>query len=66
MGSSRDLSQQDFKLTYMRKNYAFCLVGVCFTILMFVWLVRGSLCELHIKQGNTELSAYLAYEVEQR
>ncbi|HEC8369065.1 TPA: Hok/Gef family protein [Salmonella enterica subsp. enterica serovar Muenchen] len=50
----------------MRKNYAFCLVGVCFTILMFVWLVRGSLCELHIKQGNTELSAYLAYEVEQR
>lgn len=26
----------------------------------------GSLCELHIRQGNTELSAYLAYEVEKR
>ncbi|MFJ7171672.1 Hok/Gef family protein [Citrobacter freundii] len=31
-----------------------------------VWMVRGLLCELHIKQGNTVLSAYLAYEVEQR
>ncbi|EAS2081266.1 Hok/Gef family protein [Salmonella enterica] len=26
-------------------------------------MVRGSLCELHIKQGNIELSAYLACEV---
>ncbi|OQM39131.1 Hok/Gef family protein [Citrobacter braakii] len=50
----------------MRRNYVFCLVVVCFTILMFLWMVRGSLCELHIKQGNIELSAYLAYEVEQR
>lgn len=32
----------------------------------FGLMVRGSLCELHIRQGNTELSAYLAYEVEQR
>lgn len=41
-------------------------VVVCITILILVWMVRGSLCELHIRQGNTELSAYLAYEVEQR
>ncbi|EAB9315002.1 Hok/Gef family protein [Salmonella enterica subsp. enterica] len=26
-------------------------------------MVRGSLCELHIKQGSIELSAYLACEV---
>lgn len=50
----------------MRRSYVLCLVVVCFTILLFVWMVRGSLCELHIKQGSTELSAYLAYEVETR
>lgn len=44
----------------MRRNYVFCLVVVCITILILVWMVRGSLCELHIRQGNTELSAYLA------
>ncbi|EBJ7125068.1 small toxic polypeptide [Salmonella enterica subsp. enterica serovar Montevideo] len=50
----------------MRRNYVFCLVVVCCTILALVWMVRGSLCEFHIKQGNTKLSAYLAYKVEQR
>ncbi|MEE7094893.1 Hok/Gef family protein [Escherichia coli O10] len=50
----------------MRRSYVFCLVVVCITILIFVWMVRGSLCELHIRLGNTELSAYLAYEVEKR
>ena len=50
----------------MRRSTLLCLVVVCFTVLVFVWMVRGSLCELHIKQGSTELTAYLAYEVEQR
>ncbi|EBY2674703.1 Hok/Gef family protein [Salmonella enterica subsp. enterica serovar Brandenburg] len=50
----------------MRRSTLLCLVVVCITVLAFVWMVRGSLCELHIKQGSTELSAYLAYEVEQR
>ncbi|MDS1913314.1 MULTISPECIES: Hok/Gef family protein [Enterobacter] len=50
----------------MRRSAVLCLVVVCITILIFIWMVRGSLCELHIKQGNTELIAYLAYEVETR
>lgn len=50
----------------MRRSAVLCLVVVCITILIFIWMVRGSLCELHIKQGNTELSVYLAYEVETR
>lgn len=44
----------------------FCITGlvvICFTILIFTWMVRDSLCELHIKGGNTELAAVLAYEV---
>ncbi len=51
---------------YMRRSYVLCLVVMCVTALAFVWMVRSSLCELHIKQGDTELIAYLAYEVEHR
>ncbi|PLR38007.1 small toxic polypeptide [Chimaeribacter californicus] len=36
---------------------------VCFTILVFTWLVRDSLCELQVTMGNTTLAAVLAYEV---
>jgi protein HokA len=39
------------------------LFVVCFTILAFTCMVRDSLCELHIRQGNTEVAAVLAYEV---
>lgn len=38
------------------------IVVLCTTLLIFIWMVRGSLCELHIKQGKTELAAVMAYE----
>ncbi|MDR3433899.1 MAG: Hok/Gef family protein, partial [Rouxiella aceris] len=30
-------------------------------VLVFAWMVRDSLCELHIKRGNTEVAVILAY-----
>ncbi|CAM6353293.1 Small toxic polypeptide [Citrobacter sedlakii] len=41
------------------------LIVICLTILLFTWMVRDSLCELHIRQGNNELAAFLACEVKQ-
>ncbi|AXF77985.1 Hok/Gef family protein [Erwinia tracheiphila] len=38
------------------------VVVLCIAVLCFTWMVRGSLCELSIKQGNTEMRARLAYE----
>lgn len=40
----------------------FVIVVLCATLLLFIWMERGSLCELHIKQGTTELAAVMAYE----
>ncbi|WP_071988712.1 Hok/Gef family protein [Candidatus Regiella insecticola] len=45
-----------------RRLILYGIIVICFTILVFTWMVRGSLCELNIKQGNTEFSAVLAYE----
>ena len=36
------------------------LIVICFTLLFFTWMIRDSLCELHIKQGCYELAAFLA------
>ncbi len=35
---------------------------ICTTLLIFTWMVRDSLCELHFRQEKTELAAVLAYE----
>ncbi|TDB54563.1 Hok/Gef family protein [Photorhabdus luminescens] len=37
-----------------QKIAIFSLIIVCVTLLLFTWIIRGSLCKPHIKRGNTE------------
>ncbi|HGM7400840.1 Hok/Gef family protein [Serratia bockelmannii] len=46
-----------------RKLLLYGLIVVCLTLLAFTWMVRGSLCEIRVQQGNTEFAAFLNYEV---
>ncbi|KJF93339.1 Hok/Gef family protein [Photobacterium leiognathi] len=46
----------------LRKTALIGLIVICVTILCFTWMVRDSLCELQIKDGNTVFLATLAYE----
>lgn len=46
-----------------QKYLLFSLIVICFTILLFTWMVRDSLCELQIRQGNIELVAFLACRI---
>lgn len=48
-----------------QKYLLFGLVVICFTILLLTWMVRDSLCELQIRQGNSELVAFLACDSKQ-
>lgn len=38
------------------------LIVICITLIAFTWITRSSLCELRVKQGDTEVAAILAYE----
>ncbi|EIO4564162.1 Hok/Gef family protein [Vibrio parahaemolyticus] len=38
------------------------LIVICITILCFTWITRDSLCELQYRNGNSVISATLAYE----
>ncbi|AEF44023.1 Hok/gef cell toxic protein [Serratia sp. AS12] len=40
------------------------LMIICMTLIPFMLITRGSLCELRIKLGDTEVAAILAYESE--
>ncbi|MBW6099985.1 type I toxin-antitoxin system toxin HokA [Escherichia coli] len=40
------------------------LIVICFTLLFFTWMIRDSLCELHIKQGSYELAAFFSLQFE--
>ncbi|WP_420875404.1 Hok/Gef family protein [Photorhabdus aegyptia] len=42
------------------------LIIICVTLLIFTWITRGSICKLHIKRGNTEVAAIMAYESSNR
>ncbi|MEI2603830.1 type I toxin-antitoxin system Hok family toxin [Erwinia aphidicola] len=35
---------------------------VCFTLLIFTWLTRKSLCEIRYRDGDREVAAFMAYE----
>lgn len=48
-----------------QKSMLYSLIVICLTILLFTWMVRDSLCELHIKQGNNELAASLTCNIRQ-
>ena len=43
-----------------QKYLLFSLIVICFTILLFTWMVRDSLYELQLRKGNIELVAFLA------
>ncbi|ELV7517778.1 Hok/Gef family protein [Photobacterium damselae] len=47
----------------LRRTALIGLIAICLTILGFTFMVRDSLCELQIKDGQTVFLAKLAYEV---
>ncbi|UJD81125.1 Hok/Gef family protein [Serratia rubidaea] len=48
----------------MHKKYALhLLVVVCITVLIFFGMIKGSLCELKIDQGNITVHMTLACDV---
>lgn len=60
------LVENQHKGLWMPQKSMLCsLIVICLTILLFTWMVRDSLCELYIKQGNNEFAASLACESKQ-
>jgi protein HokA len=46
-----------------KKHTLYALVVVCITVLLFIWMIRDSLCELKIYQENITVLMTLACDV---
>lgn len=64
-GSLLLVENQHWRPGMPQKSMLYSLIVICLTILLFTWMVRNSLCELHIRQGNNELAAFLACDIKQ-
>lgn len=53
---------KDREVENAAKRVILKLMIVCMTLIAFIWLTRGSLCELRIRLGDSEVAATLAYE----
>jgi len=51
--------QQAMKLP---QTFIWCVFIVCFTLLIFTWLTRKSLCEIRYRDTDREVAALMAYE----
>lgn len=45
-----------------RSTLIWCILIVCFTLLIFTWLTRKSLCEIRYRDGDREVAALMACE----
>ncbi|EAA8398276.1 hok/gef family protein [Salmonella enterica subsp. enterica serovar Sandiego] len=34
-------------------------VAICIAVVLIIWMLRGSLCELHMRLGGAEFAAFL-------
>ncbi len=46
-----------------KKSLLCSLMVICLTILLSIWMVHDSLCELKFKHHNTELAVFLACDI---
>jgi len=44
------------------QTFIWCVFIVCFTLLIFTWLTRKSLCEIRYRDTDREVAALMAYE----
>ncbi|EAM4475721.1 Hok/Gef family protein [Salmonella enterica] len=35
------------------------IVAICIAVVLIIWMLRGSLCELHMRLGDAEFAAFL-------
>lgn len=46
-----------------QKSLLCSLIVICFTVLLSIWMVHDSLCELKFKHHDTELAVFLACDI---
>lgn len=55
-------ARQGEQIMSKRKAILIAIITVSITLMGVLLIMRKSLCEIHIRSGQTEISAFMAYE----
>jgi protein HokA len=62
-GSLLLVKNQQWRQRMPKKSLLCSLMVICITVLLSIWMVHDSLCELKFKHHNIELTVFLACDI---
>nr|WP_206602398.1 Hok/Gef family protein [Chimaeribacter arupi] len=46
----------------LQRSGVICVIVICITLLIFIWITRSSLCEVRIRNNNIDVAVIMDYE----
>ncbi len=53
---------KELEASMLQKSGVICVIVICITLLVFMWITRSSLCEVRIRNNNIDVAIILDYE----
>ncbi|WP_338086289.1 Hok/Gef family protein [Nissabacter archeti] len=53
---------KELEASMLQKSGVICVIVICITLLIFMWITRSSLCEVRIRNNNIDVAVILDYE----
>ncbi len=53
---------KELEASMLQKSGVICVIVICITLLIFMWITRSSLCEVRINNNDINVAIILDYE----
>ena len=50
---------KDLEASMLQKSGVICLIVICVTLLIFMWITRSSLCEVRVNNNNINVAVIM-------
>ena len=53
---------KELEASMLQKSGVICLIVICITLLIFMWITRSSLCEVRFRNNQIDVAVIMDYE----
>ncbi|MDU6410942.1 MAG: Hok/Gef family protein [Yersiniaceae bacterium] len=53
---------KELEASMLQKSGVICLIVICVTLLIFMWITRSSLCEVRFRNNQIDVAVIMDYE----
>ena len=53
---------KELETSMLQKSGVICLIVICVTLLIFMWITRSSLCEVRFRNNQIDVAVIMDYE----